>query len=183
MRRPALLAALGLIAAGLIVIPASASSQAAAIVGRWERVNTCQELVAALKQAGLGPTAPAMLAGNGYVPGSAWQLARRKNLCKGAVPRRHSHFFTATGQFGSLDWNRMQVDDGQYRADRQTLNIGDGTFRYRIADGKLSLTPVISAKLKRQALAHPLRFSVAGWMVSVAFAGHTWKRVPCAGWC
>jgi hypothetical protein len=124
-----------------------------------------------------------MVASNGYVSGSVEQLARRKDLCKGAVPRRHSHFFTTSAQFGSLDWKKMQVDDGQYRTSGQTLRIGEGTFRYRIVNRKLSLTPVISAKLKRQALAHPLRFSTAGWMVAVAFPGHTWKKVPCAGWC
>jgi hypothetical protein len=32
-----------------------------------------------------------------------------------------------------------------------------------------------------RALAHPLQFSTAGWMVAVAYPGHTWKRVPCGG--
>ncbi|CAN5333468.1 hypothetical protein BH18ACT12_BH18ACT12_04310 [soil metagenome] len=125
------------------------------------------------------------MAGNGFVPGSPKQLAKKANICKGAVPRRHSHFFTGARQFGSLDWKNKQVDDGEYRiVNARTVRIGDGTFRYRILDAnKLMLSPVLSAAAVRQALAHPLQFSLAGWMVSVAFAGHTWKRVPCAGWC
>jgi hypothetical protein len=185
---PAVIAAgLGLLLLVIIVAPAAGTTSGArapALVGRWERVTTCQELVAALRKAGLGATAPAMLAGNGFVPGTPQQLARRANICKGAVPRRHSHFFTGAKQFGSLDWKTMQVDDGPYRiVNASTVRIGEGTFRYRIASGKLTLTPVISAAAKRQALVQPLKFSVAGWMVAVAFPGHTWKRVPCAGWC
>jgi hypothetical protein len=145
-------ALLGVTAVAIIAVPATASLRATSIIGRWERVNTCQELVSALKQAGLGATAPAVLQGNGYVSGSVQQIARRKNVCQGAVPRRHSHFFAAAGQFGSVDWRNMQVDDGHYRTSGQTLRIGKGTFRYRISDGRLSLTPVISAELKRQAL-------------------------------
>ena len=47
----------------------------------------------------------------------------------------------------------------------------------------LSLTPVLTKTMVRQALAHPQEFSDAGWAVSVAYAGHLWKRVPCEGWC
>ena len=160
----------------------------APLTGRWERVNTCQELVHALARHGLRPLAPAMLAGNGYVTGSAAQIARRRNVCQGAVPRRHSHFFRADGQFGSLDFADRQVDDGPWRiVGENTVRIGrppgEGTFRMRIEGGRLRLQPIIPAAHKRQALAHPLRFSAAGWMVSVAFPGHAWRKVPCGQWC
>lgn len=173
--------------------PASAASKtipaAAPLAGRWERVNTCQELVRALRRYGLERTAPAMISGNGYVPGSPRQIARRRNPCQGAVPRRHSHFFRADGKFGSVDFDDNQVDDGPWgRVDANTLQIGrphlfGGTFRIRISDGRLRLEPLITAAQKREALRHPLQFSSAGWMVSVAFPGHTWKRVPCSRWC
>ena len=57
----------------------------------------------------------------------------------GAVPLRHSHFFTEDGQFGSRDDAGDQVDDGTYRAvDDNTIVIskefGDVTFHYRISD-------------------------------------------------
>ncbi|MEA2136603.1 MAG: hypothetical protein QOC68_4513 [Solirubrobacteraceae bacterium] len=166
-----------------------AATPAAPLVGRWERVNTCEELVRALKQYGLAATAPAMLAGNGYVPGTPEEIARRRNPCEGAVARRHSHFFRADGQFGSVDFDNNQVDNGPWRlANARTLQIGSppeavGTFRIRIRDGRLRLTPRITAAQKREALAHPLEFSSAGWMVAVAFPGHTWQRVPCNEWC
>lgn len=201
MRTRSSIAAAGCVAAVTIAVVATAGSDAhqthrvraaagvAPLVGRWERVNTCQELVRALKQYGLGATAPAMLEGNGYVPGSAEEIARRRNPCQGAVARRHSHFFRADGQFGSVDFDNNQVDDGPWRlANAHTLQIGSppeagGTFRIRIRDGRLHLIPLITPAQKREALAHPLEFSPAGWMVSVAFPGHAWTRVPCNEWC
>jgi hypothetical protein len=42
---------------------------------------------------------------------------------------------------------------------------------------------MISTAMKRQALAHPLAFSAAGWMIAVALPGGTWKRAPCNAWC
>ena len=57
-----------------------------------------------------------MVAGNGFIPGvqSPDQLKDRAHPCRGAVPRKHSHFFTKDGRFGSLDWNGQDVDDGTY---------------------------------------------------------------------
>jgi hypothetical protein len=182
-----LIAALAAAFAGILTFPAAATtsaSRSSALVGRWERVTTCRELVTALAKAGLRKTAPAMLAGNGLVTGTPKQLAGKADICKGAVPRRHSHFFTAAGQFGSLDYNGMQVDDGMYRVlNARTVRINDGTFHFRIKGRELRLEPVISAAARRKALAHPLQFSTAGWQVAMAFPGHAWKRVPCAGWC
>jgi hypothetical protein len=158
--------------------------EAPAFVGRWSRVTTCGEIVAMLEKAGLGATAPAMLAGNGLVAGTPQQLAKKTNICSGARPRLHYHFFTKDGRFGSLDWNQEPVDDGRYRVvDARTFRIGQAAFRYRVAGNQLRLTPVITAAAKRQALAMPMRFSTAGWQVAVAFPSHTWKRVPCNGWC
>jgi hypothetical protein len=171
----------------ILALPAGAATEAARsspLVGRWERVTTCQELVRALTKAGLRKTAPAMLAGNGFVPGTPLQLAARTNICKGAVAQRHSHFFTAAGQFGSVDYNGQQVDDGSYRLlDARTVRINDGKFHFQIAGRELRLEPVISTAARRKALADPLQFSTAGWQVAVAFPGHAWKRVPCAKWC
>ena len=182
-----LIAALGGALLAILALPAGAATdatRATAIVGRWERVTTCQELVSALTKAGLRKTAPAIIAGNGFVPGTPLQLAAKADICKGAVPRRHSHFFTSAGQFGSVDYNGQQVDDGTYRLlNARTIRIGEGTFHLRITGRQLRLQPVISAAARRKALAQPLRFSTAGWQVAVAFPGHVWKRVPCAQWC
>ena len=183
-----LIAALGGALLAILALPAGAATDAArrsALVGRWERVTTCQELVSALTKAGLRKTAPAMLAGNGFVPGTPKQLAAKADICKGAVPRRHSHFFTGpAAQFGSVDYNGQQVDDGSYRLiNARTIRISDGTFHFRVKGRELRLEPVISAAARRKALSYPLQFSTAGWQVAVAFPGHAWKRVPCAQWC
>ena len=161
-----------------------AHSKAPPLVGRWSRVHRCQELVDALKAAGLGSTAPAAV--GDFFPGStSQQLAKKPALCKGAKPMLHSHFFAANGMFGSLDQNSQQVDDGHYRiVDRRTMRIGPSTFHYTIVNRKtLMLNPVITSAARRWALAHPLKFGTAMWMVAVAYTGRTWKRVPCAGWC
>jgi hypothetical protein len=157
----------------------------APLVGRWERVTTCEEMVKALEEAGMGALAPVASAGNGLVPGSAKQLAQKTDICKGATARVHSHYFTEGGAFGSVDWNNQQVDDGSYEiVNDQALVIADTTFRYRIDGGDtLTLDPVIPAASRRAALAHPTEFSDAMWSVTVAMAGHTWKRVDCLAWC
>lgn len=168
------------------------ASPVAPLVGRWERVTTCQELVSELDEAGLGALAAHAWVGNtsasgqsSYKPGSPKPTLARP--CAGAIARVHSHFFTQLGQFGSLDWTGQQVDDAPYRIvndDTLTIGGGDTTFRYRIINGDtLTLDPVISEAKKRQALADPTKFSEAGWAVSVAYASHTWKRVSCSGWC
>lgn len=155
-----------------------------AFVGRWSRVTTCREIVAMLKTAGLAATTPAMLAGNGIVTGTPQQLAKKADVCSGARPRVHDHYFTSDGRFGSLDWNGQPVDDGHYRVvDARTFRLGKAAFHYRVSGNQLTLTPVITAAAKRQALTTPLAFTQASWQVMVSFPGHTWKRVPCKGWC
>ncbi len=182
----------GVLAAAVSTIGSTAAGQtgaegeAPALVGRWQKVTSCSDIVRSLRWYGLEKLAPAMVAGNGLVDGTPAELAAKPRLCSGAVARVHSHFFTATGTFGSLDWNRRQVDDGSYAIiDGRSFRIGKSVFRYRITDGKrLLLSPVLTAAAKKKALAHPLNFSEAGWMVAVSMpAGSAWKRVPCAGWC
>ncbi len=40
-----------------------------ALVGEWERVTTCAEMLAAFEEAGLGDSAVSNMLGNGFVPG------------------------------------------------------------------------------------------------------------------
>ena len=155
-----------------------------ALVGRWKQVHTCEQLVRALAKEGLKAIAPAMI--GDYFPGtSPKQLAKKPDVCSGAKPQAHYHFFDAAGQFGSLNQNEEQVDENTYEiVDGTTLRIGRGEFRYRIANGNtLMLEPVIPKSERRRALAQPLKFSPAGWQVSVSYPGHPWKRVECDGWC
>jgi hypothetical protein len=102
------------------------------------------------------------------------------------VLERWDHVQRLDGEFGSLDWEGGQVDDGPYTiVDDDTLRIGDTAFHYRITEGgdTLSLSPVLTQAMIREALADPKKFSEAGWAVSVAYPGYTWQRVPCDGWC
>ena len=113
------------------------------------------------------------------------RLAKKEDVCEGAKPEPHSHFFTDYGAFGSVDEDGNQVDDAPYAiVNDHLLRIGKGEFQYRIVDGdKLMLKPVIPAKERQRALARPLGFSLAGWQVAVSYEGLSWKRVDCAGWC
>jgi hypothetical protein len=163
----------------------TAAAPAQKITGRWERVQTCQALLVALKEAHLAALAPGMLAEDWFSNASPSQVARKPDPCSGTRPRRHSHFFTADGKFGSVDDNNQQVDDGTYRIiDRDTLRIGRSRFDYRIEGGKtLILRPVITAAAREKARAQPGKFSEAGWQAAVTYMGLPWKRVSCDGWC
>jgi hypothetical protein len=149
-------------------------------------LNTCNELVTDLKLAGLGATVAQAWVGqtsstgeSSFKPGSP--KPTRDHPCTGAIARLHSHFFTASGKFGSLDWHGGQVDDGSYRiVNPTTVNIGGVSFHFRIKNGNtLSLSPMLTNAMIRKAVAHPAQFSPAFWAVTVAYAGHTWKRVAC----
>ena len=165
---------------------------ASPLVGRWERVVTCQEMVAELRKAGLGVTAPYAWLGQTSSTGESSFLHRspkptKAHPCSGAIPRLHSHFFSASGRFGSLDWKGGQVDDGSYQiVNSNTFRIGSPgvKFHFRILHrNMLMLSPVLTSAMVREAVAHPKKFSSAFWAVSVAYAGHPWKRSPCEGRC
>jgi hypothetical protein len=151
------------------------------IVGRWQTERTCQGLVVALEKVGLGPLAPAVV-GDYFPDQSPQDLAAKQDLCKGAKPKIHDHFFTSDGRFGSIDQGQ-QVDDGTYQVSGSTLTINGAPFQFTIQGGTLMLTPMLTPALKQEALADPLNFNVAGWMVAVAYGGHPWKRVACGEWC
>jgi hypothetical protein len=165
--------------------PSSSSDpKPASIVGEWQRVTTCADLVRALEQAGFDEMAPGAAAGNGFIPGVTTEedLADPSHPCKGAIPRRHSHFFTSDGQFGSRDWNGNQVDEGTYEIiDDNTLVIAYGfedgppiytTFHYRIAGETISFDPVMPNDCSTSRCRE-----VAAWSVTVALPGKRWRRV------
>ncbi len=149
----------------------SLSPEVSPLVGEWKRVTKCQELVRLLERNGMGSRAPQAIEGNGWVGGTLEQLAKKDDPCEGAVPREHSHFFTESGAFGSLDWRGEQVDEGTYEImDDRTLTIGEGdaTFHFEIRGDTIKFEPVLP--------------EVCGgfdciWMIAVAFPGHTWERV------
>ena len=130
---------------------------------------------AALERAGLGRYVAEAVVGNGFVPGvtTVSQLHDPNQPCHGAVPRKHSHFFTRDRRFGSLDWRGEEVDDGTYRLPRPgTLVISKEfpkvTFRYRIVGRSVTFTPLIPRGCTS--------FRCA-WAVSMAYPGKRWQRV------
>ena len=152
----------------------AASTAPADLVGEWERETRCDEIVAALDEAGLEQWIPEVAAG--FVPGATGPdaIADPADPCRDAVPLRHSHFFTADGQFGSRDQDGNQVDDGTYQiVDEGTFVVSkefpDVTFQYAIDGDSLTLEPAIP-------VCSPDCFEAA-WSVSVAFPGHAWRRV------
>lgn len=144
------------------------------LVGEWQRETTCAELAAALEAKGLDAGVSEAVAGNGFVPGvEDPSQVDPKEPCKNAVARKHSHFFTADGRFGSRDWNGEDVDDGTYRADGTTLVISkefpDVTFRYRIDGDTVTFEPQVDYESCSD-------FRCI-WSVSVAYPGKEWTRV------
>jgi hypothetical protein len=157
------------------------------LVGLWRRVNKCSELVGALEDAGLGDVAFSVV-GDFFPEFAPEELATKDDLCEGAEPIVHYHFFDAAGQFGSLDENQDQVDSGMYEIiDDGRFRINNGDFEvvyaYEVDGDTLALTPEITEEMIAEALANPSEFTAAGWSVSVSYPGQEWKRVPCDGWC
>ncbi len=152
---------------------ASASTAVPELVGEWQRTQKCSELVKILTNAGMQGAILEMIAGDGFIPGVSepGQIKDPAHPCRGAPPRKHSHFFTADGQFGSKDANGEQVDDGTYRlVGDDTVVIGDVTFHYVISGhDMLALDPVIPD-------CAPNCFE-ARWSVAVAYPGYTWHRI------
>ena len=154
---------------------AEAATAQPPLVGTWRRLTTCSELSTALRRAGQSKWVLEFIAGNRFIPGvvRADQIKDPLKPCKGAVPRRHSHFFTKSRMFGSLDWRGQPVDDGTYRlVDNRTVVIFKEfpkvTFRYRIVGRTITFAPVIAKGCST--------FRCA-WAISMAYPGKTWQRV------
>ena len=158
------------------VTVASASPTQAAIVGEWVGVHDCERIVSMLREAGLEEFLADAVYGNGLVAGdpAASGLKDRAHPCEGAVQRQHSHFFSASGEFGSKDFNGQRVDDGTYTLEGDDVIVINGKrFKYSIAGDKLSLDPEpvdISACTTKEC-----RFE-ATWVLMVAMPGMAWTR-------
>jgi hypothetical protein len=163
-----------------LVAPASAAA-ASSIVGEWVGTHDCQRIMTMLDDAGLPEFVAEQVYGNELVPGvtEASQLKDPAHPCAGAVPRKHSHYFTADGEFGSKDFNGQQVDDGEYKLEGAGgIVINDMKFKYEIHGDELSLEPEpvdISTCTTEEC-----RFG-ATWVLMVAMPGTVWKRGTISG--
>jgi len=147
-------------------------SASPAVVGEWVRVQKCTELVGNLEKAGLRMWALKFVAEDGWIPGISKpkQIKDPTHPCRGSVARKHSHFFTADGQFGSRDENGQQVDEDSYElVGQDVVKIGGVTFHYKISGDTLRLIPEIPK-------CRPDCFEAA-WSVAVANEGYDWQRI------
>ena len=148
------------------------------LMGEWGRDTTCQQRLEALEAVGLGKFAAKHAASEGWIPGvtSIKEIDDPRHPCAGAVPVKHSHFFTPDGLFGSRDAEGTQVDDGTFEIQGSDTVVvkkefGDVTFRYAISkDDMLTLSPVLPACAKKGCFA-------AQWAVAMAYPGLPWSRV------
>lgn len=164
-----------------LAAPATAAPPSSSIVGTWQRVIHCQDLVRALTEAGLGDFAPGT-AEEEFVHVTPEGVADAAHPCRGALPKRHSHFFTADGKFGSLDENGNQVDEGIYEVVApgtlvMPYEFEEGppilvTFHFRIHGNTIIFNPVIPSDCSTGRCRE-----AAAWSVTVALAGKTWRRV------
>jgi hypothetical protein len=116
--------------------PEATKDGSGGLVGRWRTENRCEELVDALRSAGLEAYIGQMLTGQ-YRDQPARMIARDSNPCRGARSFEHSHGFDGDGGFSSYDASGEQVDEGTYRISGDELTVSrppfDVTVRYRVA--------------------------------------------------
>lgn len=152
--------------------PSATTAPASTLVGEWQRLQKCSELESAMNKAGLHDALLKFVAEDGWIPGvtKASQIKDPAHPCVGSVDRKHSHFFTPDGKFGSRDANGQQVDDATYELVGDAFVIGGVTFHYAITDhDTLSIRPDTPK-------CAPSCFE-AGWSIAVAYPGYTWHRI------
>ncbi len=88
------------------------AAAASKLVGSWHRAQTCEEMLAAFKEAGLAKSHRDWLQGNFYGgrPGP-----KKGDPCADAQgPLEHDHYFTVDREFGSHDQSGEEVDGGDF---------------------------------------------------------------------
>jgi hypothetical protein len=166
-----------LLASVAVVASCGGSSSPETLVGEWELERDCPEIVQGLEEAGLEEFTLEVIAVAEMVPGvvnDPRQFEDPNNPCKGAAPSKHSHFFTAEGQFGSRNEFGQQVDAAPYEVvDEDSFVLGGmATFNYQIDGDALMLEPVIPDDCSSRACHENAVLSIG-----VAFPGQTWHRI------
>jgi hypothetical protein len=90
-------------------------------------MHSCQRIVDMFHDAGMEGQILSNIVDHGLLPGvtDVTRIGDPPNPCAGTVEQEHSHFFTADGAFGSLDFNGQQVDDGSWTlVDADTRSTG-----------------------------------------------------------
>ncbi len=155
-----------------VVIPARPA--APALVGTWLGLHNCERIVDVMTAAGMPEQGLLNVADSGTVPGvtTVDGFPDVRKPCVGAVDVRHSHFFTASGLFGSRDSHGQQVDDGQWRiVDADTFTINGTPFDYRVDGDELRMEAVDVG-----ACPDPDEWCPEAWKLMVAMPGMAWER-------
>ena len=138
-------------------------------------------MLAAFEEAGLIETQSIWIIGN-WVGDPEDVEADPNDLCADARPaEEHSHFFTESGQFGSLDAAGDQVDSGDYAVvDGDTLSFashstefgydGDILVDYAVSGDSATFTVDVPSDCDSRCLeAH-------AWAISAFFGPTPWTR-------
>jgi hypothetical protein len=164
--------------------PATAPAKASAapspsapppIVGQWFGVHRCERIMDVMTAAGMPEQGLLNIIDAGTLPGVTAVTAIKDTThpCDGAVEVKHSHFFTAAGQFGSRDSIGTQVDDGPWKlVDTDTILIGDTPFGFSIDGDVLHLTPVDVGPCPTGSIG----WCKEAWKLMVAMPGMGWQR-------
>ena len=149
-------------------------TQVPPLVGDWLGFHNCQRIVDIMTAAGMPEQALMNVADSGTIPGvtTVEQIADPKNPCVGAVDVAHSHFFTASGLFGSRDSNGQQVDDGHWKiVDANTLDINGTRFGFQVDGDELRMQPVDVGTCPVNG-----QWCPEAWKLMVAMPGMAWTR-------
>jgi hypothetical protein len=151
------------------------------LVGTWTRMHDCQTMLAAFEEAGLAESHAVWIIGN-WVGDPKDVEADPNNLCAEArPPEEHSHFFTADGQFGSLDAEGNQVDGGDYAlVDNDTLSFASHSTEFGY-DGDILVDYVVSGDSAVFEVHVPPEcddrcLEAHAWALSAFFGPDPWNR-------
>ena len=144
------------------------------LVGTWIGFHNCQRIIDVMTSAGMPEQGLLNVADSGTVPGVSTvdQIADPENPCVGAVDVEHSHFFTASGEFGSRDANGQRVDDGRWEiVDADTFAINGVPFDFKVDGDELRMEAVDVGTCPVNGA-----WCEEAWKLMVAMPGMAWTR-------
>jgi hypothetical protein len=138
-------------------------------------------MLAAFEEAGIAKSKAMWIIGN-WVGDPADVTPDPNDLCANARPaEEHSHFFTEDGQFGSLDAEGTQVDEGNYElVDSDTLGFPSHSTEFGYAGDILvdfavnGESVTFDVQLPRDCDAACLE--AHAWALSAFFSPQPWTR-------
>jgi hypothetical protein len=154
--------------------PSTKPTPPPALVGTWLGLHNCRRIIDIMTAAGMSEQALLNAAESGTIPAVSTieEIADRQNPCAGATDKRHWHFFTASGEFGSLDMNRQRVDDGFWTlADAETVAINGTPFHFQVDGDELRLEAIDVGKCPANG-----QWCPEAWKLMVAMPGMVWRR-------